>query len=175
MSKLCQACPLGKCLPKSYNPCWTIFTGKNIGVWTDWPSCTRWVKHKCPRMNSWNQLKKNPGEFLKPAKTRRQIKEKQCSDYISNNILERHIINNGRGFTVQNCNEPLKNSFFVKTEWSTGTIWIQRQYTQRQWRALNELSQHITKSALSLPVYYAKQDLHCNKAEAENIKIVLVN
>ena len=41
-----------------------------------------------------------PDEFLKPTKTRRQIKGKQYSDYIHSNILERHIINNDREFIV---------------------------------------------------------------------------
>ena len=69
-----------------------------------------------------------PEEFLKPAKTRRQIKGKQFKDHISHNIIDRHIINNDRGFIVENCKtEQLKNSFFVKTviEWnhlSTETV-----------------------------------------------------
>ena len=69
-----------------------------------------------------------PEEFLKPAKTRRQIKGKQFKDHISHNIIDRHIINNDRGFVVETCKtEQLKNSFFVKTviEWnhlSTETV-----------------------------------------------------
>ena len=60
-------------------------------------------------------------EFLKPAKTRRQIKGKQCKDHVLHNIIDRHIINNNRGFIVENCKtEQLKNSFLVKTviEWN---------------------------------------------------------
>ena len=69
-----------------------------------------------------------PKEFLKPAKTRRQIKGKQFKDHVSHNIIDRHIINNNRGFIVENYKtEQLKNSFFVKTviEWnhlSTETV-----------------------------------------------------
>ena len=38
-------------------------------------------------------------DFLKPIETRRQIKGKQFKDHDSYNIIERHIINNNRGFT----------------------------------------------------------------------------
>ena len=64
-----------------------------------------------------------PEEFLKPAKARRQIKGKQLKNHVSYtcNIIDRYIINNDRGFAVDNCKtEQLKNSFFVKTviEWN---------------------------------------------------------
>ena len=63
--------------------------------------------------------------------SKRKVSEsegKQFKDHISHNIIDRHIINNDRGFIVENCKtEQLKNSFFVKTviEWnhlSTETV-----------------------------------------------------
>ena len=39
-----------------------------------------------------------PDELLKPAKIERQIKGKQFKDHFSQNIIDRHIINNNRGF-----------------------------------------------------------------------------
>ena len=44
-----------------------------------------------------------PEEFLKPAKTRRQIKGKQFKGHVLHNIIDRHIINKNRGFIVENC------------------------------------------------------------------------
>ena len=49
------------------------------------------------------------------------MKGKQFKDHLSHNIIDRHIINNDRGFTVGNVKTgQLKNSFFVKTviEWN---------------------------------------------------------
>ena len=57
-----------------------------------------------------------PEKFLKPAKQRRQIKPKHHKDCDTKNILERHIVNNDRGFTVKTCKtKQLEQSFFVKT------------------------------------------------------------
>ena len=63
----------------------------------------------------------SPDDFLKPAKIKRQIKGKQFKDHFSQKIIDRHIINNNRGFIEQTCKtEQLRNSFFVKTvvEWN---------------------------------------------------------
>ena len=64
-----------------------------------------------------------PDEFLKPAKPNRnrQVKVKRFNDCETRNILDRHLLNNNRGFIVEQCKtEQLKQSFFVRTvvEWT---------------------------------------------------------
>ena len=43
-----------------------------------------------------------PEEFLKQAKTRRQIEGKEFKDHSLHIIIDSHIINNNRGLTVAN-------------------------------------------------------------------------
>ena len=64
----------------------------------------------------------NPDEFPKPQKPKRHIKPKTYPGYnLSVNIVEKHSVNNDRGFIIEQCKtDQLKNSFFVKTitEWN---------------------------------------------------------
>ena len=63
----------------------------------------------------------NPDEFLKSQKPKRHIKPKAYPGYKSVNIVEKHSVNNDRGFIIEQCKtDQLKNSFFVKTiiEWN---------------------------------------------------------
>ena len=57
----------------------------------------------------------SPDEFLKPQKSKRQIKPKKFTGYKSTNIIEKHSLNNDRGFIIEQCKrEQLNNSFFHK-------------------------------------------------------------
>ena len=45
----------------------------------------------------------SPDEFLKSQKPKRQIKPEQFIGYKSANIVEKHSVNNDRGFIIEQC------------------------------------------------------------------------
>ena len=67
-----------------------------------------------------------PDNFLTPAPSnRRRIKPTHYEGFITNNILDRHVVNHSRGFVVPDAEtDQFWNSFFVRTV--------------TQWNGLNE-------------------------------------
>ena len=63
-----------------------------------------------------------PQQFLTPIKNnKRRIKPRQFPDCITNNVVERSVINNQRAFEIpRHLTDQYKNSYFVRTieEWN---------------------------------------------------------
>ena len=58
----------------------------------------------------------SPSDFVTKTRPKILIKSRQCSDFISQNIVENNVINNSKGLVYQRPNtEPFKNPFFIKT------------------------------------------------------------
>ena len=63
-----------------------------------------------------------PEELLQPVRARRQIKAKKYSDCETINIIDRQVVNNNRGYKVEQCRtEQYKNRFLYELQW-TGII-----------------------------------------------------
>jgi hypothetical protein len=57
-----------------------------------------------------------PSDFVTKTRSKRLIKSRQYSNFISQNIVENSVINNSKGLANQRGNtEPFKSSFFIKT------------------------------------------------------------
>ena len=80
-------------------------------------------RRKNQRLQLLNKINDNlvpslpPGHFLTPAdKTKRQIKPRTLGDFIDENILDRLIIRNSRGFKIPPVRtEQYRHSFFIRT------------------------------------------------------------
>jgi hypothetical protein len=84
-------------------------------------------------------------DFLIPAKTtKRRIQPTRFPGFVASNIVERHVINNSRGFDIPDSHSAeYKNSFFVKTVVS----WNQMNDSQVKVETPEEFRRNINASA----------------------------
>ena len=86
-----------------------------------------------------------PADFLIPAKTtKRRIQPKRFPGFVTTNIVQRHVVNNSKGFVVPDSHsEEYRNSYFVRTV----VEWNQLNDSQIHAESPEEFRHHVNASA----------------------------